>query len=54
MTNQLQPVSLGVLFEVFSEPEMTGGVEDEREGVVWCEGDSDKRDDVWVRELTAC
>jgi hypothetical protein len=51
-TNQLQFVSLGILAEVLSEPEVAGGVKDEGERVVRCGGNTQKRDDVWMRQLS--
>ena len=54
MTNQLHFVSLGVLAEVLSEPDVTGGVKDEGERVVRCGGNADKRGNVWMGELAAC
>ena len=53
MTNQLSFVSLGVLVEVFSEPDVTSGVKDEGERMLRCGGNADKRGNVWMGELTA-
>lgn len=51
-TNQLQPVSSDVVVEILSEPKITSSIEDERQWVVWCESYPNKRDNVWMGELT--